>query len=596
MSINKQGKNAFFYIAFLIFFVQSVASQGMLRVQGKKIENDVQKDFIIRSVGMGGWMLQEGYMLHLGPVGQQYKIKDKIASVVGRPAMQTFYNQWVRLHTQKADIDSLAAWGFNAVRLPLHYRQFTLPIQQEPVKGKNTWLKDGFQYLDTVLNWCASNHIYLILDLHAAPGGQGHDLAISDRNPKEPSLWSDKANQDKTIALWTKLASRYKDEPFIGGYDILNETNWGFEDSLDIRGTQEKSNQPLRKLMIQITRAIRAVDKNHIIFLEGNGFANNYQGIFPLWDKNLVLSFHKYGNPTTKATIQPFLDYRQKYNVPLWLGESGENSNNWYTHTIRLMERHDIGWSWWPLKKMGINNPLEIKAPKNYTTLKDYFTGNGPKPDTATAAAILTALLRQVQIQHNIIHRDVIDAMFRQINDPTASPFKHLRLDPNKEVTIQAADYDLGAQGYAYMDRDTASYRYTPGMHSQGNRGHAYRNDGVDIHTNENGQPVVFHIEDGEWLHYTLDVPVSGLYRFRWKYRQPSTGSSVQLLTKNKPATQPVPLEPTSNKSFKWSDTKDIYLSSGMIGIKVRFNGQPACLKDLEIREFQILRMPASKK
>ncbi|WP_431217755.1 cellulase family glycosylhydrolase [Puia sp. P3] len=68
------------------------------------------------------------------------------------------------------------------------------------------------------------------------------------------------------------------------------------------------------------------MDQRHIIIIEGNGFGNNYNGIFPLWDDNLVLSFHKYGNFNTQASIQNFLNWQDQYNVPLWLGESGENS------------------------------------------------------------------------------------------------------------------------------------------------------------------------------------------------------------------------------------------------------------------------------
>lgn len=587
MQSKFHSRSIFLFLAIFIL-VKSNNGQGILRVHGKKIENDVQKDFMILAMGLGGWMLQEGYMLQLGFLGQQYKIKNKIASMVGPDAMRQFYNQWIHLNTQKADIDSLASWGFNAIRLPLHYRLFTLPIEEEPVKEKNTWIPEGFNYLDTVLQWCASNHIYLILDLHAAPGGQGNDLAISDRNPEKPSLWSDKANQDKTIAFWAKLANRYKDKTYIGGYDILNETNWGFDDSTDTRGTKEKNNKPLRNLMIQITKAIRQTDKKHIIFLEGNGFANNYQGIFPLWDNNLVLSFHKYGNFTTEKTIRQFLDYREKYNVPLWLGESGENSNNWYTHTIRLMEQNDIGWSWWPLKKMGINNPLEIKKPKGYQQLIDFCAGKGPKPDSATAAEILQELIHNVQIQNNIFHPDVVDAMFRQIKDPAPIPFKDLKLDIQKAVRIQAADYDLGANGYAYNDLDTASYMYTPGVHTQGNRGRSYRNDGVDIKYNEKGLPVIFHIEHGEWMHYTLEVPKSGIYQFSFEYCQPANGSSVQVRTEKEDTSKPINLIATQRKSFEQSAQRGIYLPEGRTSVKVVFSGDTDSLKDLEIRGFQV--------
>lgn len=545
-------------------------AQGFLRVNGQHLQNDNNKNFIIRAMGLGGWMLQEGYMFRLGFLGQQHKIKEKISAMVGKEAADHFYDQWLNLHTQKADIDSMAAWGFNAIRLPMHYGLLTLPVAEEPVPGKNTWLPKGFALIDSLLDWCKQAHIYLILDLHAAPGGQGNDLPISDRYPDQPSLWQSKANQDKTVALWAKLAKRYKNEPYIGGYDILNETNWGFDDSTDIRGTKEQTNKPLRDLFIRITEAIRKQDQNHIIYLEGNGFANNYNGLFPLWDDNMVLSFHKYGNFTTQATIRKFLDYRKKYNVPLWLGESGENSNNWFTGTIKLMENNNIGWAWWQLKKMGINNPLEIKIPAHYQSFIDFCENKGPKPDKVSAQNILNELLRNIQLKNNIYHRDVIDAMFRQVQQNTSIPFKPNRINSG-DTFILAADYDLGANSTAYNDLDTARYQYTPGVKTEGNRGHKYRNDGVDIRYDSRSRPVVFHIEAGEWLKFTTEVLKTGKYEITFDYQPGNLPGKIRLQAGTDATTRSFILDGTASNSFKESAPQIITLSKGAVPIKIIF-------------------------
>jgi len=393
---------------------KNVSAQGFLRVKNTKIENDLNKDFVLRGIGLGGYMLQEGYMYDLSKLGQQHKIREKITSLVGEDKAADFYKKWLHNFIQKADIDSLAAWGFNSVRLPMHYDLFTLPVAQETIKGENTWLPIGFQMVDSLLSWCGQDHIYLILDLHAAPGGQGNDLPISDRYPDQPSLWESQENQDKTVALWKQLAHRYKNEKWIGGYDILNETNWGFDDTTDKRGASEKGNIPLRNLLVKITKAIRSEDKKHIVFLEGNGFANNYNGIFPLWDKNIVVSFHKYWNPNTQEVIQKFLDYRTQYNVPLWLGESGENDNVWFAEATKLMEKNDIGWCWWPLKKMGASNPLQIKKPDNYQLFVDYCTGKSNDLDRNVARQILSDWLENLKVQNNTVHHDVIDALMQR--------------------------------------------------------------------------------------------------------------------------------------------------------------------------------------
>src|SRR5215831_2805804 len=299
------------FLIILMMLAIRASSQGLLHAKDRSIVNEKGENVLLRGMGLGGWMLQEGYMLRVSRLGQQNKIRISITELIGEAKTQEFYNAWLSDNTRKIDIDSMRAWGFNSVRLPMHYNLFTLPVEKEPVPGQNTWLEKGFALTDSLLAWCRTNHIYLILDLHAAPGGQGNDLNISDRDSTRPSLWESPANQQKTIALWKKLAQRYSHESWIGGYDILNEPNWGFEDlANDKNGLKEKKNVPLRKLMIEITKAIREVDKKHIIIIEGNGWGNNYNGILPVWDDNMVLSFHKYWNYNNQASIQHITDTR----------------------------------------------------------------------------------------------------------------------------------------------------------------------------------------------------------------------------------------------------------------------------------------------
>src|SRR6185312_8403589 len=162
----------------LCFLFGSARAQGYLRAKDRLIVNEKGEKMILRGIGLGGWMLQEGYMLKLGKIGTQYKIREKISELVGPDKTAAFYDQWLANDIRKADIDSMAAWGFNSVRLPMHYALYTLPVDQEPVAGQDTWLEKGFALTDSLLNWCRADHIYLILDMHAAPGGQGNDLPI----------------------------------------------------------------------------------------------------------------------------------------------------------------------------------------------------------------------------------------------------------------------------------------------------------------------------------------------------------------------------------------------------------------------------------
>jgi hypothetical protein len=347
-------------------------------------------------------MLQEPYMLKLSGVSPaQYDIRKKITALVGEERCSEFYAAWLAKMVTRRDIDSLKAWGFNSVRLPMHYNLFTPPVEEEPVAGEFTWIDKGFELTDSLLAWCGANQMYLILDLHAAPGGQGNDIPIADVDTTKPKLWENEVNRWKTVALWHKLADRYRDEPWIGGYDLINETNYTLE-----------GNVALRKLMMEITAAIRMVDTNHIIFIEGNHFATDFNGLTPPWDSNMVYSFHKYWNPTTRETIQKYLDIRDQYNVPLWMGESGENNNEWYQSAVQLFEADSIGWAWWTLKKLGSESGiLNVAIPEGYQQIIDYWKGAGPAPSPDEAYMTLMQLTENVRIENCTVNYGVLEAL-----------------------------------------------------------------------------------------------------------------------------------------------------------------------------------------
>lgn len=378
-------------------------AQGFLKTSGKQIVNEKGENVLLRGIGLGGWMLQEPYMLKLSEVAvAQYDIKRKITDLTGENNSASFYKSWLQNMVTERDIDSLGKWGFNSIRLPMHYNLFTLPVEKEPVKGRNTWLKEGFTLTDNLLKWCSKNHIYLILDLHAAPGGQGNDKPIADIDTTKPRLWEDRLNREKTIALWKKLAARYANEKWIGGYDLLNETNYKLD-----------GNKPLKELFVEITRAIRTVDGNHIIFIEGNQFANDFTGLTPPWDKNMAYSFHKYWNPTTFETIRKFTLIRDEFNVSIWMGESGENNNEWYRAAVDLLEKNSIGWCWWTLKKIGSESGImDVSMPEGFRDIIDYWSGKGKKPSQEMVRAALIELSENVKLQKCRINYDVLKALF----------------------------------------------------------------------------------------------------------------------------------------------------------------------------------------
>ncbi|WP_439695681.1 cellulase family glycosylhydrolase [Mucilaginibacter sp. AW1-7] len=573
--LTKSVKNIFSFKSLLVLAaasfisVQSQAQQGFLKTDGKKITDEKGKNVLLRGMGLGGWMLQEGYMLHVTKDSRQYRIRERLEELMGPVETKEFYDTWLANNTRKIDVDSMHRWGFNSVRLPMHYNLYTLPIEKEPVAGKNTWIDKGFKMTDDLLAWCKANHMYLILDLHATPGGQGNDLNISDRNTDNPSLWDSEANKQKMIALWHKLADRYKNEPNIAGYDIINEPNFGFDDPAnDKNGLKEKTNAPLRKLMVDITTAIRQVDKKHIIIIEGNGWGNNYNGILPAWDKNMVLSFHKYWNYNDQKSVEHIVKTRDQYNIPVWLGETGENSNVWLTEAIGLLEKNNIGWALWPLKKMGNNNPIEIPSNPNYDDVTNYLNTGRNKPKESNVYSGTLEMATYAQLENAIIHHDVIDAIFRQPHTTATKPFKANKI--TNGTIINAVDYDLGRNGYAYFDTDTADYHVSTGKYGKGNNGHMYRNDGVDIAKDSAAYNsyYVTDIEKGEWLQYTLKTTASGSYTVKLKVAAAADDGKITLNVNG--ATQAINVPATGGfKKWQVIELKNIRLKAGINKVRI---------------------------
>jgi hypothetical protein len=546
-------KKLFLSLFFLIFIQLLGFSQSFLKTNGKAIVNENGDTVQIRAMGLGGWMLQEGYMLQTSDFANaQFEIRAKIEDLIGEEDTQLFYDKWLQNHTSKSDVDSMASWGFNAVRLPMHYKLFTLPIEDEPVPGEHTWLTKGFELTDSLISWCKANDMYVLLDLHAAPGGQGYESAISDYDPSKPSLWERKANRDKTKALWKKLAERYADEPTVMGYDLLNEPNWNIP-----------GNALLRQLYKEITDSIRSVDTRHMIFIEGNWFANDFTGLTPPWDDNMVYSPHKYWSFNDQGSIHWVIAIRDAYNIPIFFGESGENSNSWFTEAIRLFEDNGLGWAWWPLKKIeSISCPLSIVKTPEYETLLEYWKGNTNRPSAAFAKATLLELTENLKTENCIFQKDVIDAMFRQVYDLSTKPF----YVHNIPGVIYASDYCMGRQGIAYFDDGFADYHLSTNSYTAWNQGWAYRNDGVDIekipegdHSNGYG---IGWIGTGEWMKYDIKVTEPGLYDAKLRVASNSSNGLCHFETNNSPVS-PLKTIPNTGGWQTWSyvTIPDIVLS-----------------------------------
>ncbi len=361
------------------------------------------KPVLLRGIGLGGWLVPEGYMLHT-PQQSPSEIRRAIVALIGENRTEEFYRCYEDNFYTEADIKVFASWGLNSIRLPFNAKMFW-------DLEKNAFDESGFNRIDQLLGWCKKYQLYLILDMHCALGGQ-NALNISDSDGKA-RLWSEpKRYQSPTIEVWRRIAQRYGNEFWIGGYDLLNEP------------VLFANKKKLRELYIRITKAIREVDSNHIIFIEGNWWPTNYfkgeygadfRELLPPWDDNMVYSFHKYFDKNSVESIKTYLEIREKANVPLWMGETGENSNHWISSLIKILEDNRIGWSFWAPKKLeNVSNAYSAYIPQKYQRILDYWNGRASKPSAEEASDGLFEMAKNLTLSSCRFYPDVVAALTDQ--------------------------------------------------------------------------------------------------------------------------------------------------------------------------------------
>ncbi|WP_157756732.1 glycoside hydrolase family 5 protein [Plantactinospora sp. KBS50] len=237
-------------------------------MSGTQIVDGNGTPLLIRGIGLAGWLLMENWIT--GFPGHEEGQETSVRHVLGPDLTRVFYDRFIEHFFTAADAEFLASIGINVVRLPFHYKFFEsddAPFQIKP---------EGFRHLDRLIEQCARHGIYTMLDLHAVPGYQNQDWH-SDNPTHVAHFWRHPHFQDRVVNLWRALAEHYRDEPYVLGYNPLNEP---------ADPTAERVGPYYRRLV----EAIREVDPDHIIFLDGNRYA---------------MDFHFFGEPTPNVVYAP---------------------------------------------------------------------------------------------------------------------------------------------------------------------------------------------------------------------------------------------------------------------------------------------------
>jgi endoglucanase len=383
----------------------SVAQQSFVHQRGRELVTPDGKPLMLRGINLGNWFEPEGYMFHLdgGPQSPR-EIEAFFNELVGPEDAAKFWRQYRAEYITQADIQAIRREGFNSVRIPLHYKFFT----GAPGEGS-----EGFPLLDQVIRWSRDAGLYVVLDMHCAPGGQtGTNI---DDSWGYPWLYDSEEAQRQTIDVWRRIAAHYKGDPTVLGYDLLNEP-------IPHYPRLQQYNSKLEPVYRRITAAIREVDRNHVIILGGAQWDSNFKVFGPPFDSNVVYELHKYWMPPTQAAVQEYVDFRERYNVPLWLGESGENTDDWIAKFVAVLDTNKIGWAFWPYKKMSATSSVvSFDAPIYWDEIVAFAklppgTGNAEKriaarPSLEHSRAALADLLVKIRYENTHVNPGYLTAL-----------------------------------------------------------------------------------------------------------------------------------------------------------------------------------------
>ena len=361
-------KSVLFLFLLSLFFTckaSSIKEQSnknlFLGIKNQHVITPDGKPFLIQGINLGNWLNPEGYMFLFKDVSSYRLIDQAFREMVGSDFTDQFWKAFKDNYITREDIAYIKQTGMNSIRLPFHYKSFT----EEDYLGLKS-NQDGFARIDSVIKWCKEEGLYVILDMHDAPGGQTGDNI--DDSYGYPWLFESEESQQLFCEIWKKIANRYKDEPAILGYDLLNEpiaTHFN---------NKEEINKHLVPVYKKGIESIRSVDKNHIILLGGAQWNSNFTMFDEkAIDSKMMYTCHRYWCDTLQTNLQDFVDFRTKVNLPLYMGETGENTDEWVGAFRRLMERNNMGWHFWPYKKMEKTSCMvRINKPANWDLIIQY--------------------------------------------------------------------------------------------------------------------------------------------------------------------------------------------------------------------------------
>lgn len=550
-------------LLFCSFLVVPPSWAGFLHTDGVTNLDINNRPIILRGADLGCWLWPEFYMMGnlslpnyanagtgTGGINNYYDalvaaFQDVLGGDTNLTArvLDAYWTNFVSAD----DIAYLHSQGFNSVRVPYTFEEFfqvTNWANNYPSNGFD--ISTGFKYFDNLLTWCSNNAIYVIPDMHCAPGGP-NNWAVTNYggtlNTNTASVFTNSANLALAAHIWKRIASRYAENPWIGGYDLLNEpVNTS-------TGDLQVGSPYLSRTYAALIGAIRAADANHMLLCEGDAYAATFSDVNNTgWtDSNWSYSDHDYGSALPLGAGNRAAAVGE--GVPDWAGEFGLNSTRWYNRIVNGTYEKPVkltsngktatiteGHSFWSYKSCVFYTLAQNPQTAGWNTLKAYWASGDtlPKPSVSNAFAWLMGYALAANFSNCQVHVEVADSLVRPATNSLKEGFAQYGLPYKDGIAIPgkifAVDYDMGDSNVVYSDT-VAESDINEGVSGPAwNSGYFGRDEGVDETTCDDPGTLlkVGWNDAGEWQRHTVDCK-PGAYNLCIRYGGGASGGQMSV-------------------------------------------------------------------
>nr|WP_294858504.1 cellulase family glycosylhydrolase [uncultured Fluviicola sp.] len=394
---------------------------------GRQILDGTNTPIRLEGVNTGGWLLWEGWIWGEGYT-QEKSIYTRIKNKVGQASADAFRDSVYQNYITRKDIEAISGECFNLVRVPFNHTIL------EDDSNPYTYKQSGWDLMDSILDWCEDNNIYVLLDMHSAPGGQS-TYFVTD--PDSPNMWADINYQTRTIELWKAIADRYKNRGIVAGYDLLNEP-------------VTSADSTLIQFYDILIDSIRTVDTNHLLFVEGKTASTDFSIFTALPDPNMVFSFHFYSwfVWNIPGALDDFVQVSEDFNVPVMCGEWGENNYAPLTTTLdyfRDPSKQISGETFWTWKKhiTGSNYPYYVGVDSSSLwnkSIKWIANGFNPQPTPAEMQQGMNEFIHNIKFGNCFVN-DSMNNLLRVCQGTASLPSN--KTDQSMQLIPNPADREV---------------------------------------------------------------------------------------------------------------------------------------------------------